>query len=108
MSLAEQRSTRRAPRVVLTRSVEVLIDGEPATLINISPIGALVTSAQSLRPNQRIRVSLGEAERPVRFNGVVIWATFEMPKEGPRYRAGINFYDAAPDIVTRFIESITA
>ena len=85
----------------------MLIDGESATLLNISPIGALVSSTLSLRPNQRIRVSLEEAERPVRFNGVVVWATFEMPKEGPRYRAGISFYDAPPEMVTRFIETIT-
>ena len=106
----DQRGTRRAPRVAITRDIEVLIDGNPATLINISVVGAQVTSPLALRPNQRVRMSLEEAERPVRFNGVVAWASFEMPKEGPgpRYRAGINFYDAAPDMVTRFIETITA
>ena len=101
------KNTRRAPRVALTRSVEVTIDGNPATLVNISVVGAQVTSSLSLRPNQRVRMSLAEAERPVRFNGVVAWATFEMPKEGPRYRAGINFYDAAPDMVARFIETLS-
>ena len=99
--------TRRAPRVVISRDVEVMIDGTPVTLINISVIGAQVTSSVSLRPNQRVRMSLEDTERPVRFNGVVAWASFEMPKEGPRYRAGINFYDAAPDMVERFIETIT-
>ena len=86
----------------------VLIDGNPATLVNISVVGAQVTSPLALRPNQRVRMSLEEADRPVRFNGVVAWATYEMPKEGPRYRAGINFYDASPEMVTRFIETITA
>jgi hypothetical protein len=98
---------RRAERFVIKGSVEVQIDGNPASLVNISVIGAQVTSPVTLRPNQRIRVSLLESARPIRFNGVVAWATFEMPKEGPRYRAGINFYDAAPDAVARFIESIT-
>ena len=102
-----QQNTRRVPRVAITREIEVLIDGNPATLVNISVAGAQVTSSLALRPNQRVRMSLEEAERPVRFNGVVAWASFEMPKEGPRYRAGISFYDAAPDMVTRFIETIT-
>jgi hypothetical protein len=103
----DQRGTRRATRVVITNNVEVLIDGNPATLVNISIVGAQVTSPLSLRPNQRVRMSIVDAERPVRFNGVVAWANFEMPKEGPRYRAGINFSDAAPDTISRFIEAIT-
>ena len=100
--------TRRAERHVVSRNVEVLIDGNPATLVNISIVGAQVLSISSLRPNQRIRMSLVDATRPMRFNGVIAWANFEMPKEGPRYRAGVNFYDAAPDMVARFIETVTA
>lgn len=103
-----QAETRRAERHVVQRNVEVLIDGNPATLINISIVGAQVLSLSSLRPNQRVRMSLVDATRPMRFNGVIAWANFEMPKEGPRYRAGVNFYDASPDMVARFIESITA
>ena len=101
-------NTRRAERHVVTRNIEVLIDGNPATLVNISLVGAQVLSAALLRPNQRVRMSLVDATRPMRFNGVVAWAAFEMPKEGPRYRAGVNFYDAAPDMVARFIDTITA
>ena len=104
----DQTGTRRAERHVVNKSIEVLIDGNPATLVNISLVGAQVLSASLLRPNQRIRMSLVDATRPMRFNGVVAWANFEMPKEGPRYRAGVNFYDAAPDMVARFIETITA
>ena len=103
----DQTGTRRAERLELTRQVEVLIDGNPATLVNISLIGAQVTSPSSLRPNQRVRMSLLDTARPMRFNGIVAWATFEMPKEGPRYRAGVSFYDASPDAVARFIDSLT-
>jgi hypothetical protein len=103
----DRTGTRRAERVAISRSVEVLIDGNPATLVNISIVGAQVVSPSLLRPNQRVRMSLVDEARPIRFNGVVAWAAFEMPKEGPRYRAGVNFYDAAPDMVARFIESIT-
>ena len=104
----DRTGTRRAERHVVSRNVEVLIDGNPATLVNISIVGAQVVSLSSLRPNQRVRMSLVDATRPMRFNGVIAWANFEMPKEGPRYRAGVNFYDASPDMVARFIESITA
>ena len=104
----DRSGTRRAERHVVSRNIEVLIDGNPATLVNISIVGAQVLSMSSLRPNQRVRMSLVDATRPMRFNGVIAWANFEMPKEGPRYRAGVNFYDASPDMVARFIESITA
>ena len=103
----DRTGTRRAERVAITRSVAVLIDGNPATLVNISVVGAQVLSPSLLRPNQHVRMSLVDDARPIRFNGVVAWAAFEMPKEGPRYRAGVNFFDAAPDMVARFIESIT-
>lgn len=103
----DQTETRRAERVAITRSIAILIDGNPATLVNISIVGAQVLSPLLLRPNQRVRMSLVDEARPIRFNGVVAWAALEMPKEGPRYRAGVNFYDAAPDMVARFIESIT-
>ena len=103
----DRTGTRRAERHVVSRNVEVLIDGNPATLVNISIVGAQVLSMSLLRPNQRVRMSLVDATRPMRFNGVIAWASFEMPKEGPRYRAGVNFYDAAPDMVARFIETVT-
>jgi hypothetical protein len=103
----EHTGTRRVERIDVTGHIEVLIDGNPASLVNISVVGAQVTSPSLLRPNQRVRMSLVDTTRPMRFNGIVAWATFEMPKEGPRYRAGISFYDAAPDAVTRFIEGIT-
>ena len=34
----------------------------------------------------------------------VAWAAFEMPKTGPRYRAGIEFFDAESGNLDRFIE----
>ena len=106
-SAAHHTETRRAPRFDIERHIEVLVDGNIATLVNISVAGAQVVSAATLRPNQRVRLSLAEAERPLRFSGVVAWATFEIPKDGPRYRAGIQFTDAAPQAVERFIASVT-
>ena len=100
----DQRGTRRAPRYKVVDNVEVLVDGNPATLIDVSTVGAQVLSATTLRPNQRLRMLLPDGARPIRFNAGVAWAAFEMPKGGPRYRAGIEFYDADADAVTRFID----
>jgi hypothetical protein len=101
----DQRGTRRAPRFKVVDNVEVLVDGNPATLIDVSVVGAQVLSATTLRPNQRLRMSLPDSSRPIRFNAGVAWAAFEMPKGGPRYRAGIEFYDAEAEAVGRFIDA---
>ncbi|HZM96596.1 MAG TPA: PilZ domain-containing protein [Vicinamibacterales bacterium] len=100
----DQRGTRRAPRVKIVDGVEVLIDGSPATLIDLSVAGAQVISPTILRPNQRVRMILPDEERPIRCVAGVAWAAFEMPKTGPRYRAGIEFFDAESGNLDRFIE----
>jgi len=58
-----------------------------------------------LKPNQRVRLWLHDPTRPIRFSGSVAWAAFEIPKTGPRYRAGIEFVDASPDVMARFIDA---
>ena len=83
--------------------INVIIDGNPARVIDLSMIGAQVLSATSLRPNQRIRISM----EGLRFNAAVAWASFELPAEGPRYHAGINFQDANAAVITRLLETIT-
>jgi hypothetical protein len=100
----DQRGTRRAPRVKIVDGVEVMIDGSPATLIDLSVVGAQVISPTILRPNQRVRMILPDEERPIRCVAGVAWAAFEMPKSGPRYRAGIEFFDAESGNLDRFIE----
>jgi hypothetical protein len=101
----DQRGTRRAPRFSIVDGVEVSIDGNPATLQDLSIVGAMVISPTILRPNQRVRMSLPDKNRPMRFRAAVAWASFEMPKGGTRYRAGIEFFDADPAAVEEFIES---
>jgi hypothetical protein len=101
----DQRGTRRAPRFRVIDGVEVMIDGNPAALVDVSVVGAQVVSPTILKPNQRLRIALPDPSRPIRFSGAVAWASFEMPKGGPRYRAGIEFFDADADAVQRFCES---
>jgi hypothetical protein len=91
----DRRGTRRAPRYRIRGQVEILVDGNLATLVDLSIIGAQVVSSTILKPNQRVRMALTDDLGNVRFNAAVAWASFEIPQNsGPRYRAGLAFVDA--------------
>jgi hypothetical protein len=99
----DQRGTRRAPRFNVAGQVDVLIDGNQATLVNISTVGAQVISAAVLKPNQRLRMALPDGQGDIRFGASVAWASFEYSsKSGPRYRAGIEFINANPGAVDAY------
>ncbi len=99
----DQRGTRRAPRYRAAGQVDVLVDGNPAVLVDISTVGAQVISKVVLKPNQRVRMGLNDNQGDVRFRAAVAWASFEISPRGPRYRAGIEFLDANPANVDAFI-----
>ena len=101
----DQKGTRRAQRFKIIEGIEVLIDGNPAMLVDLSTVGAQVVSGTLLKPNQRVRLSFLENAKQVRFSAGVAWSAFELPKAGPRYRAGIEFFDADPDAVGRFCDT---
>ena len=83
------------PAAFVAGQVDVLIDGNPASLVNISTVGAQVISAAVLKPNQRLRMALPDKQGDLKFVAAVAWASFEYsPKSGPRYRAGIEFINA--------------
>ena len=99
----DQRGTRRAPRVAIASGLEALVDGNPVSLVDLSTIGAQVLSPGVLRPNQRVRLVLPDADGGLRMSATIAWAAFEMPPRlAPRYRAGLQFNDAAPDGVKAF------
>jgi len=101
----DQKGTRRAQRFKIIEGIEVLIDGNPAMLVDLSTVGAQVVSGTLLKPNQRVRLSFTENMKQVRFSAGVAWSAFELPKAGPRYRAGIEFFDADPEAVGRFCDT---
>ena len=101
----DQRGTRRAPRFKIVDGVEVMVDGNAATLIDLSVVGAQVVSVTILKPNQRVRMSIADGKKPLRFSAGVAWASFELAKTGPRYRAGIEFFDAEAEAVQKFCEA---
>jgi hypothetical protein len=88
----DQKGTRRAQRTRMRDGVEVAVDGTPASLIDLSAVGAQVLSPTVLKPNQRVRVIMGDGKTAVKCAGAIAWASFEMPKGlATRYRAGIDF-----------------
>jgi hypothetical protein len=96
---------RRASRHTLSPAVDISVDGESATLLDVSVTGAHIVSPWSLKPKQRIRIALRAGAPPL--TGIVVWAHFELPNEGPRYRAGIEFVASAADSVREFIATLT-
>lgn len=100
-----QQGIRRAPRVRIADGIEVLVDGDPAVLVDLSVLGAQVLAQFALKPNQRVRVSFADARGVVRCLGSVAWASFEMPKNLPtRYRAGVEFNGANAEALSLFCE----
>ena len=59
----DQKGTRRAQRYKIIAGIEVLIDGNPALLVDLSVVGAQVVSDTLLKPNQRVRLSFIESAR---------------------------------------------
>ena len=101
----DQRGTRRAPRFKVAGTFGALLDGNPATIIDLSTIGAQVVSSAVLKPNQVVRMALSDEKNQARFNAAVAWASFEIPpNSGPRYRAGIKFVDADEGVVGGFCQ----
>ena len=97
------KGTRRAPRFRIKEGVEANVDGTAATLVDLSTVGAQVVSPTVLKPNQRIRVTLGDAKGAVQCKASIAWASFEMPKGlPPRYRAGVDFIQPDSEQVAAF------
>ena len=100
--------TRRATRVRVRPGVELQLDGNAVTVIDISVIGAQVLSPSMVRPDQRVRVTVPRDQGALRFRGTIAWARFELPRRagdpGPHYRAGIEFLDADRDILGIFCQ----
>ena len=101
----DARGTRRVIRVAMREGLTVSLDGNPATLLDLSVDGAQVVAAMTLRPHQHVRVALPDGPRPIRLRASVRWAKLEMPKEGPRFRAGLQFADADLPSLGRFIDA---
>lgn len=96
------RGTRRAPRVRVT-GLDLMIDGNRGSIVDLSLFGAQFVTASVLKPNQRVRVSLSDEEGTTRCAATVMWAAFEIPKgASPRYRVGVEFIDPDTAAIERY------
>lgn len=90
----DQGGTRRAERIAIAEMVQITIDGGEAVLVNLSPLGAQITSAEAVKPNQRVRISLADDADRIRLDARVVWASYELPhrqRATAQYRAGLEF-----------------
>lgn len=100
---------RRAVRVPMPEGVQVQVDGAPASLIDLSTMGAQIVSARTLKPNQKVRVQIADDNGIFRASAGVAWASYERPKgQSPRYRAGMEFSDADPQTLEAFYSRLAS
>jgi hypothetical protein len=90
------RPERRAQRIRAADDEQVLVDGKPVRLIDLSAVGAQVRSEAVLKPRQRIRVVLAPERGSVKAVAVVAWSTFEIGPT-PTYSAGVAITRAIPE-----------
>ncbi|MBI4477560.1 MAG: PilZ domain-containing protein [Acidobacteria bacterium] len=101
----DKEGTRFARRYPIRQGVEVIIDGNPVTLVDLSIEGAQVISPSLLRPKQRVRIVLSDKGTSLRYTGTIAWASFELPSPNvQRYRAGVAFVNPEPDAILTFAE----
>jgi hypothetical protein len=94
-------NTRRASRFRILESLNAVVENGQATLVNMSILGAQVVSQPALKPTQTVKIVLPDADEMVHLTAHVAWATFEQthPGTAPHYRAGMEFTDAAQEIL---------
>jgi len=98
----DYRGTRRAPRFRMAEGTEAQVDGTMAMVVDLSTFGAQILCPAPLKPQQRVRMILGDDLGLAKFSASVAWASFEIPKGVSRYRAGVEFDDAEPTAVDAF------
>ena len=80
--------------------VDNQVDGNQAVLVDLSTLGAQLVSATVLKPSQRVRMALFDAQG--RSASTLLWRGPRSTAgacSAPRYRAGIEFIDANPAAV---------
>jgi hypothetical protein len=97
-------NTRRACRFQVLESLNAVVENGQANLVNVSILGAQVLSRPALRPTQKVKIVLPDSDDVVRLTAHVAWSTFEQVQPGtqPHYRAGMEFTDAAQEILEKY------
>ena len=101
-----RRPLRQASRVKMPAGADVLVDGAPAILVDISTSGAQVVSSTILKPNQRVRLVVTTNGTAGRSAASVIWSSVEMVQDRISCRAGVLFTGAHPEFLASLPPSI--
>jgi hypothetical protein len=96
--------TRRAPRFAVVEGTEVQVDGNVATLVNLSVVGAQICSETVLALNARVPFVFADEEGSISFESIVMSVSADAVNGGTRYRVGIQFIDADHRTVRQLIE----
>jgi hypothetical protein len=97
--------TRRAPRFLVRDQLEIVIESGHASLVDMSVLGAQIVSMPVLRPKQKIKVDLTDAdEKTLSVFAHVAWSMFEkpQPQADPHYRVGLEFTGAAQQALENY------
>ena len=97
-------STRRAPRFLVRGPLNVVAESGQANLVDLSTLGAQITSQPVLRPRQKIKLSLPDADDVLNVVAQVAWSSFERPRlqVEPYYRVGLEFSGDARDSLEEY------
>jgi hypothetical protein len=99
-------NTRRAPRFLVRGPLDVIVESSSAHLVDMSVLGAQVVSVPALRPRQKIAVGLTDTSETLNVFAHVAWSMFERPQlqVEPYYRVGLEFTDAAQQVLETYRE----
>ena len=87
-------------------SIDLVVDGHRAELLEVSASHAVVYSQMALKPEQRVRIVLRANDTVLRTHARVTLAKYQMPKEGPRYRVELAF-DGDTEALEKFVAAVT-
>ena len=73
----EYNGTRAAQRVRIGEGLDVRVDGNPVTLVDLSPSGVQVCLTAVLRPRQQVRLVVVDGPSMFRLKASVRWVAFE-------------------------------
>jgi len=96
---------RRARRIKVPSGIETIIDGSVTRLIDLSTMGAQVLSPTILRPNQTVRIFIPDSKTTLRITAGIAWSALEL-RHAARYRAGLEFREAHPELLAGLADEV--
>ena len=96
--------TRGAKRFAMKADMEVVVDGERSSLVNLSVTGAQLVLPARVQPRQSVLLTLIDHTAEKRFRALVAWSTVELAQSTLKYRAGVSFVDPDTTVIEGFCQ----